>query len=829
MASSRSPEQRIRIKIGLIFLVVILYFIGLITYSSSLKKNIDAQKEVIDNSYRVLSYSDQLIHSVQQAQDVLNMYLVNPRRVYRDQYDSISEDIARQILNIQSTPSGQEQTVLLQDIDSLLQEKNRIISRLLGLFRTENPLLALDKEINTYDDIIQDSLVITTTTNQDTTVVQAPRQRSFWGRLRHLFDPSDQPVDTVVTTTHTEQEARSSSRVDTVRYADLRNITREASESYATQIARIEWQVRELLLAEQHISLHLSQLISRFYTEAIQTTRVGTDNSESLTRRIIGFAITVGLLSVLLILVIIFFIADDLNKGQRARVELAREKQLTEELIESRHRLLLSVSHDIKTPLSSIMGYMEIWDSDEKNSQKKRQLRSALNSGKHILSMLNNLLEFSRLEQNSGKIQVTRFNVIELLEDITGMFQPFTDEKKLQLKFQNHAHDPFYIETDYTVLKQILVNVISNAVKYTLDGHIEIRLKYDEQLSFSIIDTGVGIDKEDIPKIFKPFSRVNNPLKTEGSGFGLYVTKGLVEALNGDIFLESEKGKGTSITIQLPIRQAPDFLPAKEEGKLVANTPIYNRVLLFEDDASLGNMLKEFLLHQGYKVKLCSNPRDVKGFIRVISSFDIVFTDMHMAGITGNEILHEIRETGCHIPVWLMTAYGDYTTAKALAEGFSGFITKPVSMSRLIAILSGEEKTAATNDLSQHDEDTGHTEEENHPLSVQFPELSAMFDHDTVAIQDILAEFIETSGQDMAEFRELIQAGEYSKAQQLCHRVHPFFVQLNAEHLCDTLRKMDSLRGQDESVYPNWKEELLQAVERIDEFRERIREEHLLK
>ena len=95
-----------------------------------------------------------------------------------------------------------------------------------------------------------------------------------------------------------------------------------------------------------------------------------------------------------------------------------------------------------------------------------------------------------------------------------------------------------------------------------------------------------------------------------------------------------------------------------------------------------------------------------------------------------------------------------------------------------------------------------------------------MFDHDTVAIQDILAEFIETSGQDMAEFRELIQAGEYSKAQQLCHRAHPFFVQLNAEHLCDTLRKMDSLRGQDESVYPNWKEELLQAVERIDEFRE---------
>ncbi|NLJ00728.1 MAG: hypothetical protein GX371_06215, partial [Bacteroidales bacterium] len=496
MASDKSPEQRIRVKIGLIFLVVILYFIGVITYSSSLKKNIDAQKKIIDNSYRVLSYSDQLILSVQQAQEVLNQYLINPRRAYRVQYDSISEDISRQIANIQSTPSGREQTLLLEDIDSLLQEKNRIVVRLLGQFRSENPLLELDKKIETYDDIIQDSLVVTT--NQDTTVVQAPQQRSFWGRLRHLFDPSNQ-TDTVVTITRTEQEAHSSSRVDTVRYADLRNITREASESYSIQISRIERQVRELLLAEQNISLHISQLISRFYTGAIETTRLGTDNSEALTQKIIGFAITVGMLSVLLILIIIFFIADDLNKGQRARVELAREKQLTEELIESRHRLLLAVSHDVKTPLSSMMGYMEIWDADENDSPKKRQLRSALNSGKHILSMLNNLLEFSRLEQNSGKLQAVRFNLIDLMEDITGMFQLFTDDKGLKLIFINKVANPFFVETDYTVLKQILVNVISNAVKYTLEGHVKIELHYQkEQLIFNIRDTGVGIEEEDI-------------------------------------------------------------------------------------------------------------------------------------------------------------------------------------------------------------------------------------------------------------------------------------------------------------------------------------------
>ena len=314
----------------------------------------------------------------------------------------------------------------------------------------------------------------------------------------------------------------------------------------------------------------------------------------------------------LLILIIIFFIADDLNKGQRARVDLAHEKQLTEELIESRHRLLLAVSHDIKTPLSSIMGYMEIWDSEENQTRKKRQLQSAHNSGKHILSMLNNLLEFSRLEQNSGIMQTTRFNLIDLMNDITGMFQPFTDDKGIELEFTNNATSPFIIETDYTVLKQILVNVISNAVKYTVEGSVNIMMMHDKQLIFRITDTGIGIDEEDISKIFKPFSRVNNPLKTEGSGFGLYVTKGLVEALKGNINLESEKGKGTRITIQLPIQPIVMNNSLTQEDSSKTASPAYNKVLLFEDDVSLGNMLKEFLIHRGYKVKLCNNSRDVK-------------------------------------------------------------------------------------------------------------------------------------------------------------------------------------------------------------------------
>lgn len=806
MEPKKSPEHRISIKIGLIFLVIILFFTGLLIYSSILRRNIVVQREEMDNSHRILSYSNQLITSVQHAQDVLNAYLVAPKRGFQLQYDSISTDIASQIDHIQQISPETNKEGILSDIDSLLSEKNRIVNKLIRQFRLQNPLIKLDKRIETYDDNIQDTVVVTT--NKDTTLV-TKQKKDFWSRLKNLFDPKYAP-DTTMTIAQTEQEVRSSSRVDTVMYADLKTITQEASKTYSSQISGIEREVRELIYAEQTISLRISQLITQFYNEAIETTRKGTENSESLTQRIFTFAIVVGALSIAVILFIIFLIIEDLNNGKKARIDLAKEKQITEELIESRHKLLLSVSHDIKTPLSSMMGYLEIFEADELSEEKKRQIDSARNSGKHILSMLKNLLEFSRLERNSAALQYSRFNLVELIEEIIHMFQPFTDEKALSLQFENRATSPFFIRTDYTILKQILINVLSNAVKYTLQGSVTLRLEYGQQLIFTVIDTGIGIDEGDIENVFKPFSRIKNPLKTEGSGFGMYVTKGMVESLNGDITLTSIKEEGTSVTIRLPLTQIENLIKAADDDP-VSNNRIYNKILLFEDDPSLGNMIKEFLIHQGFRVKLCSNRRDVLGFLRLISSFDIVFTDMQMVDITGNDILREIRKRDSSIPVWLMTANDEYVTERARQEGFTGLVLKPVKMSSLQEILSG---TA--------------TKENNSASPVErFSQLASLFDNDKKAMKDILSGFVQSCDKDMDHLTGLIDKHNFKEAQQLCHRIYPFFSQLEAENICEAIHKMDNLRGRDETSYPEWKEELSDTIRQISIFTESIRADYL--
>ena len=832
MERLKSPEQKITLKIGLIFLVVILFFVGLFFYSTSLKTSIDKQKEEMDNSNRILSYSNRLIISIQQAQDLLNNYLISPRKIYQQQYDSISQDITEQIEIIKNSTPEKDQEIILEDIDSLLLEKNRIVKRLLAQLRIESPLTELDRKIETIEPIIKDSVVVTM--SSDTTIVNR-QQKGFWSRLTQLFDPKFEP-DTAISITNTEQMERAASRVDTIMYKDLKGITAEATKSYSSQIQRIERQVKELILAEQNISLHISQLITQFYNEAIQSSREGTENSEMLTQKIFTFAITVGAISVLLILVITIFIANDLKNGKNARLELSKEKQLTEELIDSRHKLLLSVSHDIKTPLSSIMGYMEMWDSEVKDIKRKKQIKSARNSGKHILSMLSNLLEFSRLEQKTAKLQKSSFNLIELIDDIINMFRPFTEDKNLELKFITSTSTPFYIETDYTVLKQILINIISNSVKYTIYGGIEVELRQssDNNIVFIVTDSGVGVDINDQSNIFKPFSRTSNPLKAEGSGFGLYVTKGLTEFLNGEINLTSEKNKGTKVIIKLPVKQIKDFIPDEPLLKINPTTikSKYDKILIFEDDISLGNLIKEFLIQKGYRVKLCNNSRDIKGFIRLVSDFDIVFTDMQLVDISGTEILNEIRGVNEDIPVWLMTANDEYNTHKTVSEGFNGLISKPIKMSILIDILSSDYKNGNKrkennkNDSSLSSSATKINGVSN-PLEERFPQLVAMLGKDSECIKDILIDFVESSAEDTQLLAKLVNEGKFSEAQHICHKIHPFLGQLDANYLTPNLIKMDKLRGENELLYPNWKKDLTETISEIKKFIEGIKNDYL--
>lgn len=807
MKKNNTPEHTIRIKIGLIFLIVILYFCGIFIYSYTLKKNIDTQEEEIAQSNQILSYTNQLISSIQQIQNITNVLLSSPNPVFEQQYDSLYKDISRQIKEMQRLTPSQSQDTLLRNIHGLLGEKNVLVSKLAKQFKSQNPLKELNKKI----EHIQDSSVIAT--NQSTTVI-VKEKKDFWSRLKNVFKPHS-AVDTTISVTTIEKDTLKSG-MDKETYTDLIETTHKASRNYSSQIQGIEKQVRDLVFSEQEISLQLSQLLTRLHHETIETAHRGISDSSQLTRKIYIFSVTVGTFSLLLILAFILLIINDLNKGQKARIDLIKEKKLTEELMESRHKLLLSVSHDIKTPLSSIMGYMDLWKSTETSETKKQQIQSAQHSGKYILTMLANLLEFSRLEKNSKKLNISRFNLIEVVEESIEMFRPFAETKNLHLEFDNRIENPFIAETDSTILKQILSNLLSNAVKYTVKGSVKLSLQQTEfnHIIFTVSDTGIGIDEKDMPEIFKPFSRIQNPLKEEGSGFGMYVTKGLTEALNGTIQIQSKKDKGTCVTIELPLKQIKETnetVVAEKNIPTQNNHPVSFRILIFEDHPALGTMLKEVLQQMGHRITLCDDNTNIHECITNISNYDIVFTDMELGKTTGSDILKRIRKTDANVPVWLMTAYDDFTEEKAVSAGFSGFITKPIDMKKLSEILSGNKKRT----ISQN------------KLTNDFSLLASLFEGDEETMKEILTGFVESTYEDTKKLEQMIRENDFEGAQRLCHKIHPFLAQLNAEYLCDVLRKMDKLRGKDASAFPEWKEELAITIKELKAFADKINTDYL--
>lgn len=804
MKHKSAIERTISIKIGLIFLVVILYFCGVFIYSFNLKRDIDARKQDVERSYQILARTNRLISSLQQAQGITNAYLESPRRIYRQQYDSISSDIFTQIAEMKAALPGENREELLDNIHSLLDERNALVHRLSRQFRTGNPLQEIDRKLDAAYNKPEENTVVVLTDTDSTVVVH--EKKKFWTRLRGLFSPQH-AADTTIYITETEKDMSVRTGVDTAAYSDLKTVTQEVATTYSVKMQNIEHQVKSIVVAEQNISSQISLLLSRLHLEALQIYRGGVGKSEELTRTVFLFSVTSGAFSLLLILLIILLIINDLKKGEQARSDLVNEKQRTENLMESRHKLLLSVSHDIKTPLSSMMGYIDLWALDKPSEIRKRQIRSARNSGNHILNMLSNLLEFSRLEQNSGKLNLSCFNLIELSEETMEMFRPLTAEKDIHIAFHNHAPAPCFVETDYTVLKQILINVLSNAIKYTPSGSISLELDAAAaEVSFKISDTGVGIGSEDIDDVFKPFSRMENALKAEGSGFGMYVTKGLVDSLGGHIGIQSEKNVGTTVTIRFPLTRLEGVYSAEQQTILSADGQLCRNLLIIEDHAALGNMMREYLEQQGYVVTLCATVNEIRVQLENLSAFDIVFTDMELLHVTGKDVLRAIRKRGSQIPVWLMTAHGDYNLSRALADGFGGFVTKPVSMEKLVRLLSGGENGEKVEKQSSS------------PLSARFPLLASLFDGDDEAMREILEKFVETSREDSRKLMEQIRRGNFTEAAKLCHKIHPLLSQLGANHLCSALLRMDTLRGETEAAYPAWKEELTQTVESLDSF-----------
>lgn len=824
-------ERRTSWKVVIAYLFVIALCGAMFYYVYKIQDSIQNQRVNINVQNQALDLTNHFTQLVHEAQSEANLFAFTDNPKHLKKFGNINNEInacADSLLKIMPSEQNEHR---IREVERLILRKGQISYVLSRQFYYYDPLAEIDAKLQSYVPRQSSATTVTTVTQSDTIIHNQPK-KSFWQRIGDVFSPSE--TDSIVqVTSQTVDTAKTLSNDSLDILNDLKILSEKARIEYKQRIKEYEKKTAELITDDNHLSEQIAELLLALNKEILDSSIVEIETSENLINENTRSSTIIAATVLVLIIIFVILILSDVSKGFRARKAaeeakvIAEEAQKkTEEIMETRHKMLLSVSHDIKTPLSSIMGNLELMD----NTGNEKEVLSIQKSADHILSLLSNLLEFSSLEQGKLTVEKKPFNVSDLCTETASMFEPIAHKKNLVFNFKNEFRENLVANSDALKIKQIISNLISNAIKYTIEGSIGFRGSLENgSLVFRVEDTGIGIPDDKIEDVFKPFVRTDSGSKiSEGSGYGLSVVKGLVDLMDGEIEVESEVGKGSLFTARIPVEfELADETPVENS---TVETPPENEatvlvpqqhILIIDDDDTLLTVVSNMIGKLGHQVMICRSKGDIDSALSQVEAYDYILTDREMGALTGNDILKLFKKADVNKPVYLMTARMDYTNEIAKQEGFDGFLQKPFNLKNLESIFGRSiEQEADIDDAKESGKHRSGFED--------FPELCALMSDDDEAIRNILTIFTHTTADNLVALNECIENDDFNTAQALCHKMLPMFIQLQQEEAIPFLSKMNETRGDAdaEKVFPEWKSQATHFMTLADELIELLSEKY---
>lgn len=382
-------------------------------------------------------------------------------------------------------------------------------------------------------------------------------------------------------------------------------------------------------------------------------------------------------------------IFHDISKRKQMEIDLIRAKELAEESDRLKTAFLENLSHEIRTPLNGIIGFASLLRLQSNlNDESVSYIQIIEDSGKHLLSIIDDLIEISRIETSQFEIKPDEFNLNELMEEV---YQYFNESSR----FRNRAvifsltkalkDEKAYVFTDKERIRQILGKLLSNAFKFTSEGRIDFGYDLSEtgNLRFFVNDTGIGITESARAIVFDRFRQADDTTtrKYGGTGLGLSICKGIVESMKGRIWFESEPDQGTSFYVELPIA-ARDVQPdavLSSSGKLSRYDFTGKRILIAEDEHSNFILLRHYLSKTNAEIIHAENGKDADRIINGGEPVDLVLLDIKMPGLGGLDVVKKLRQKGNQLPVIAQTAYAmEEDREKCMSAGCNDYLLKPI-------------------------------------------------------------------------------------------------------------------------------------------------------
>ena len=632
------------------------------------------------------------------------------------------------------------------------------------------------------------------------------KKKGFFKRLADVFAPGkgdSTQVSNVIQEEYTDTLDEVYNPVDTISHM-ITGIQHKVFQTRQKETEMLNAQINSLRVIGSGLSQRVNQLLENIEQDEQEAARVKLMQEEEIRKEAAETMAKIAIAAFVLVLVFSIVIARDITRNNHYRRELEKAKLYAENLLVAREKLMLTITHDIKAPAGSIIGYIDLLIRLVHDRRQQFYLSNMKSSAQHLLALVTSLLDYHRLEAGKMDLHPVAFSPHELLTDIYHSFLPLAEKKQLQLTFDDKLPESLTLEGDPFRIRQIVENLLSNALKFTATGEITLEAEYHgNQFVFRVSDTGCGMTAKEQERIFKEFTRLRSAQGQEGFGLGLSITHKLVELLLGKIEIESTPGKGSTFQVSMPLPSiASKAVQETTEVPLTLPETLL-RVLIIDDDR-IQMHLTEAMLHnvaeevKGLKVETvcCEHPEELVAQLQA-HTFHLLFTDIQMPAMNGFELLKHLRSLSLpqaqFIPVIAITARGDMDENDFRQKGFAGMLQKPFNQSDLKTVLKavmfGEEANPETarQEIPRKEQATEGT--------YNFSPLTAFSEDDPEAAREILRTFAQETRKNLEKIQVALQAEDMETLCAVAHKMLPTFLMIEARQAIPSLQWLEQQRG----------------------------------
>lgn len=550
-------------------------------------------------------------------------------------------------------------------------------------------------------------------------------------------------------------------------------------------------------------NLKLNKRLNSFITALDEQVQAAFQNRETriAEAKALSFKLFAATIIVAIVLLIIshLVIQRDIRRKEHDRSRLVDALKQNRELSEMRKRIIVTLSHDIRGPLNAICGSAELAIDTRERKRRNTYLDNIIKSSRHITRLANSLLDLSRLDEAKESLNRIPFSLKAFVDDINVEYTCAANDKGLVFKTEAEDTD-IVVCGDADRIRQVADNLLTNALKFTRNGTVCFRVSHkDGVMTMEVEDSGIGMDKETVERIFRPFERAAPDISPEGFGLGLPITKGLLNLLGGSISVSSHVGKGSLFHTEIPLAISTE--PVKNSVMpAVRRYSLPKRIILADDDPIQLRIVMEMLERNGVSCRTCVGAKDVVSELRK-EPYDLLLTDIQMHGTSGFDLLYLLRHSNIGnsrtIPVAAMTARNDVDESRYTEAGFSGCIRKPFSMNELLAFLSSIM------------ERSGQQQEQK----ADFNALAA----DTGDMEWMLNAFIKESLDNRTELKEALESmkTDTERMKNTLHRMYPTWEQLGVACELETYSRILHDDTSDDLTISTYTEAVIGRIDRL--------------